>query len=118
MDDRPHPLDQPVACRKAGQFIGVTAQLLYRHINEIGRLRQHSGRLGNGLDGQAPRGVAVSWVQPEVGPDRLLMPSQGPRRGSERLEVGGEAQAHPHMVDDSCGDSAQGRKITQILHAF
>ena len=89
VDHSPHPLDHPVERWKAWQFVGVTAQLLHRHINEIGRLRQHPGRLSNDIDGKATCGMAVSWLQSKVGPDSSLMPPQGPRRGGERLEVSG-----------------------------
>src|SRR5712692_7971365 len=34
VDHSPYPLDHPVERGKAWQFVGVTAQLLHRHINE------------------------------------------------------------------------------------
>ena len=89
VDHSPHPLHHPVERWKAWQFVSVTAQLLHRHIHEIGRLCHHAGRLSNDSDGQATGGVAVSWLQSKVGPDSPLMPPQGPRRGGERLKVGG-----------------------------
>ena len=84
VDHSSHPLDHSVECWKAWQFIGVTAQLLHRHINEIGRLRHHPGRLRNGIDGQTTCGVAVSWLQSEVGPDRARSCRRRVRGGGMR----------------------------------